>query len=138
MKTKIKIHSFGTPESLDLRCILEGMYRKMGEVDKVRFPDDNTIELILDGDYEYLGEYGIHEMTRVSPRFEDDRPRTSHVMVEINGKIREEIVCSYVFYPIEKAHNHFVGRTTTDLMYVLSGNPLGMKMKRNENVPAYA
>lgn len=135
MTTVIKIQSVATPESLDLRCILEGMYRKLGGVEYVGFPDDNTIELRLSGDYNFLGEYGIHRMTRISPRQESLIPITSHVMVEINGMTRDEIVCSYVFFPTMKAQNHFIGLSTRDLMAVLNGSPLGMNPVRDE-VPA--
>lgn len=132
---EIKIHSFGTPESLDLRCILEGMYRRVGTVEDVSFPDDNTIRIKLAEFFDYQNEYGIHRMRRVSPRSEDLQEITSHVMVEINGKKRETVICTYTFFPQSFVENHLTGRTTRDLMYVLSGHPLEMKI--DEKVPLY-
>jgi hypothetical protein len=139
MSTTIKIYSFGSKESLDLRCILEGMYRRFGRVVRTDFPDDNTVEIELAGEYDFSGEYGIHKMTRLSPREESPRPRTSYVMVEINECRREEIVCSYTFNPIPNVENHILDISTSDLMWVLGGNPLGMKQIRRTSLrPAYA
>lgn len=122
----IKIRSYGTKESLDFRNILEGMYRRMGNVVGVEFPDEHTIQLNFDGQFDFYNEYGIHEMTRISPRDESGLPRTSHVLVEINGKSREEIVATYSF-PKGVAENHLTG-AKDDLMWVLSGNPLGIRV----------
>ncbi len=126
---KIKIQSFGTKESLDLRNILEGMYRRVGRVLEVSFPDNNTIEMTLESDMDFRYEYGIHEMSRVSPRESDGKPRTSHAMVEIDGMTREEIVASYNFYPNQLAKNYLNGRVD-DLFRVLNGNPLGSSINK--------
>lgn len=128
---EIKIHSFGNPESLDLRCILEGMYRKAGRVMDVSFPNSHTIRIRLEEQFNYENEFGIHRMIRMSPRDEDMKPRSSHVMVEINGKSRDSVVCTYTFFPQSFVENHLTGKSTRDLMYVLGGHPLGMKIDEN-------
>jgi protein subunit release factor B len=130
----IKIHSFGTPESLDLRCILENMYRKAGVLEKVRFPDDNTVQLTLDGEYVYEYEYGIHKMVRISPRDTEFRRRSSYVMVEINGKARDYPIVSYIFHPRMVVKNHLLMKESSDLFGVLNGNPLGLEKKCEDSV----
>lgn len=125
-KMNIKLHSFGNPDSYESRCILEGMYRRLGEA-AVKFPDDNTIELDFEGNFDTRFEYGIHRIVRVSPRHADGLPRTSYVMVEIDGKKRDFPICSYVFHPYEVAKNYLNKRETCDLMGVLGGKPLGLR-----------
>jgi hypothetical protein len=129
MRMEIKIHSFGTPESLDLRCILENMYRKAGELERVSFPDDNTVQLTLDGEYVYEYEYGIHQMVRISPRDSEVRRRSSYVMVEIDGKTRDYPIAAYVFVPRLVAKNHLLRKESNDLFGVLNGRPLGLEKK---------
>ena len=131
---EIKIHSFGSAESLDLRNVLEGMYRRMGEVVDVSFPDDNTTRIVIKGNFRYENEYGIHRMIRVSPRYEDDKRRTSHVMVEINGKSRDSVICTYDFDKF-LARNHITDKIDRDLYYVLNGHPL--EMTEDVNVLMY-
>ncbi len=122
---EIKIHSFGTPESRDFRCILEGMYRRVGKVESVDFPCKETIRLVIAGEFDYLHEYGIHRMSRFSPRFNTQWQHKSFVMVEIDGKTRDELVCTYEFEP-HKAKNLLNGRETSELFEVLGGKPLGL------------
>lgn len=135
---EIKILSFGTAESLDLRCILEGMYRKVGKVESVEFPDEHTTQLNIHADFYYDNEYGIHEMVRMSPRSSDGNPRRSHVMVEIDGRVRESIVCLYRFTPTYLARNYMNSRETTDLMAVLGGNPLGFRRATERAMMEYS
>jgi hypothetical protein len=129
IKMQIKIHSFGTPESLDFRCILENMYRKAGVLERVSFPDDHTVELILDGEYVYEYEYGIHQMVRISPRDTEVSRRSSYVMVEINGKTRDHPIASYIFHPRMVVKNHLLMKESNDLFGVLNGKPLGLEKK---------
>lgn len=130
---EIILHSFGTSESLDLRCILEGMYRKTGRVKDVSFPDANKVRILLDNFYGYENEYGIHRMIRVPPRAEELKPSSSHVMVEIEGKTRDTIVCTYTFFPQSLVENNVTGKKTRDIIHVLNGHPLEIE----EQVPMF-
>lgn len=132
---EIRIHSFGTPESLDLRCILEGMYRRVGIARDVSFPDANTVRILLEEFYGYENEFGIHRMIRVSPRADNFKPSSSHVMVEINGKVREVVVCTYTLFPQTFVENHITGKKTRDLFHVLGGHPLEIDV--DEKIPMF-
>ena len=126
----IKIHSFGTSESLDFRCILEGMYRKVDRVEQVLFPDANTVQLILNGDYKYEYEYGIHQLIRISPRDVEGRRHASYVMVEIDGKTREYPVACYSLIPNRTYAKNIILNKASDNVYdVLNGKPLGLEKK---------
>ena len=134
----IKIHSFGTPESLDFRCILEGMYRKAGDVERVLFPDENTVHLILSGNYEYEYEYGIHQLIRISPRDSDGRRHSSYALVEINGRTREYPIACYSLIPNRTyAKNHILNRSSDNIWDVLNGKPLGLERKCDDLVLAF-
>ncbi len=132
---EIKIHSFGSPDSTDLRCILEGMYRRVGQVRDVSFPSSHTVRILLEEYFGYENEFGIHRMIRIPPNSEDLKPRSSHVMVEINGKIRESVVCTYTFFPEFLVENHITGKRTRDLMHVLGGHPLEIQLR--ESIPMF-
>lgn len=122
---KIRILSNDTQEAQDFASILAQMYAKLGGNGEVA-PIENGREVELDGDFDLENEYGIHRMVRVSPFDVQGRRHTSFVSVEIDGKRRNDQVCSYIFHPYTLAKNHLIGIETEDVKSVFDGRPLGL------------
>lgn len=108
---------------MHFRSMLASMYKNFG--DGVIFTDAESITVEFEGEYDTNAEYGIHRLVRISPYDPQKRRHTVFAMVEIDGKSREEQVCSYVFDPFTMAKNYINGKETENVEEVLSGKPLG-------------
>lgn len=121
-----------SPESHAFRDILVGMYQEsffsnFGHYALQHLTFGLTKVLIFNKSADYLHEYGIHKLTRISPLDTQNRRHTSFCIVEINGRRRNQIVCSYILDPYHNAVNHLNFSETTNVKQVLTHIPLGFR-----------
>ena len=111
-------------ESMAFRDMLTLMYASF---DAGNIEEDGLSRIVtLHGEYDAEAEYGVHRLVRISPFDPQKRRYVSFVSVEIDGKSRNEEVCSYMLDPYSIAKNHTNGKETNDVRAVLAGKPLGL------------